>query len=149
MSGRRLGIIEGALVIAALTGFAVYFFLVLRRCGDARDVRRGSFDYRLCGVGGELIARIPIVAPASEPLYSWKLAEGTKPGHNTLKYESRASPSTVRTTLGEFLRHSGFFERSADIDYEWWTDRHTEVGLSIRDATGGSHIEILHNTGSD
>lgn len=60
---RRAGIIAGAVVIAALAGCAAYFFLVLRRCGDVRDVRRGSFDYRLCGVGSELIARVPIVAP--------------------------------------------------------------------------------------
>ena len=133
----------------ALAGCATYFILVLRRCDDVRDVRRGSFDYRLCGVGGELVARMPIVAPASEPLFSWTLAEGTKPGRNLLKYESVAPPSRVRTTLAEYLRGTGFSEKSPDSDYEWWTDRQTELGLSIRGAGGGSHVEILHNTGSD
>ena len=146
---RRAGIIAGAVVIAALAGCAACFFLVLRRCGDVRDVRRGSFDYRLCGVGSELIARVPIVAPASEPLYSWTLADGTKPGRNVLRYESVAPPNAVRTTLAEFLRQTGFSEKSADSDDEWWTDHHTELGLSIRGASGGSHGEILHNTGSD
>ena len=136
-------------MIAALAGCAAYFLLVLRRCGEVRDVRRGSLDYRLCGVGSELIARIPIVASAGEPLYSWTLAEGTKQGRNLLKYESVAPPSTVRTTIAEFLRQTGFSEKSADSDYEWWTDHHTELGLSIQGAGGGSHVEIFHNTGSD
>jgi hypothetical protein len=82
-------------------------------------------------------------------MYSWRLADGTKPGRNVLKYESLASPNTVRATLAEHLRQTGFSERSVESDYEWWTDRHTELGLSIRGASGGSHVEILHNTGSD
>jgi hypothetical protein len=77
------------------------------------------------------------------------LEQGTRPGRTMLKYESVAPPSTVQTTIAEFLRQTGFSEKSADSDYEWWTDRHTEFGLSIRGAGGGSHVEILHNTGSD
>jgi hypothetical protein len=52
-----------------------------------------------------------------------------------------------RTTILGRSQH--VVEKSADSDYEWWTDRHTEFGLSIRGTGGGSHVEILHNTGSD
>lgn len=146
---RRAVIIGGALVIAGLLSCAVYLVAVSRRCDEVRDARRGSFDYRLCGVGNELIARVPIVSPASEPLYSWRLANGTKPGHNQVRYESRDAPATVRAALAAFLRQAGFSERSSDSDYEWWTDHRTEVGLSIRGASAGSRIEVLHNTGND
>ena len=141
--------IAGALVIAGLVSCAVYFVAVSRRCDEVRDARRGSFDYRLCGEGNELIARVPIVSPASEPLHSWRLPDGTKPGHHQVRYESRDAPTTVRTTLAAFLRQAGFSERSSDSDYEWWSDQRTEVGLSIRVASAGSRIEVLHNTGND
>ena len=65
---RRTAIVGGVMVIAELVSCAVYFVAVSRRCDEVRDARRGSFDYRLCGVGSELIARVPIVSPASEPL---------------------------------------------------------------------------------
>jgi hypothetical protein len=53
--------IAGALVIAGMVSCAVYFIAVSRRCDELRDVRRGSLDYRLCGEGNELIARVPIL----------------------------------------------------------------------------------------
>jgi len=146
---RRAAIIGGALVIAGLVLCGVYLVAVSRRCGEVRDAPRGSFDYHLCGVGRELIARVPIVSPAGEPLYSWRLADGTKPGHNQVRYESRDAPATVRAALAAFLHQAGFSERSTDGDYEWWTDHRTEVGLSIRVANAGTRIEVLRNTGND
>lgn len=91
-SARRAAMIAAALVIAGLVSCAVYFVAVSRRCDEFRDARRGSLDYSLCGLGNELIARVPIVSPVSEPLYSWRLPDGTKPGHNQVRYESRDTP---------------------------------------------------------
>jgi hypothetical protein len=148
VSRRWVRAVLGAVAVASV-GCVSFVLLAFRTCDQVRDTRRGSFDYRLCGVGSELIASIPIVAPANEPLYSWTLAEGTQPGRNVLKYESSKPPDTVRTTVEAFLRQAGFSESAAHDDYEWWTDHHTELGLSIRGARDGSRVEVLHNTGSD
>ena len=98
---------------------------------------------------GALIARVPVVAPGNEPLYSSTQADGLAPGHDELRYESLDPPGQVRTALAEYLHRTGFSEQPADDDYEWWTDHHTELGLSIRATQRGSQIEILHNTGND
>jgi len=126
-----------------------YLVLVFHTCDEVRDVPRDSFDYRLCGLGSTLIGRIPVVAPDNEPLYSSTLADGISPGHDELRYESLEPPSQVRTALTEYLRQTGFSEKPADDDYEWWTDHHAELGLLIRAARGGSKVEIVHNTGND
>jgi hypothetical protein len=49
----------------------------------------------------------------------------------------------------ELLRQAGFSDKNVEADYEWWTDRHTELGLAIRAVKGGSQVEVLHNTGND
>ena len=149
MRATRLVFVGGGALMAVLVALAIYVLLVLRRCDEASDVRRGSFDYRLCGVGSTFIATVPIVAVAGEPLYSWRLAEGTKPGYTELKYESVQLPVGVRATLTDFLRRSGFSERSTEGDRNWWADRYSEVGLVVHRVAGGSHVEIVHNTGSD
>jgi hypothetical protein len=142
---RKRSVGVGAVAIA-FGLIASYFVLAFRTCGEVTDVPRGSFDYRL---GGSLIARIPVVAPGNEPLYSSTPADGLALGHDELRYQSLAPPSQVRTTLAEYLRQTGFSEKPTDDDYEWWTDHHTELGLSIRAAQGGSRVEIVHNTGND
>lgn len=147
MRKRWVAVSVGA--VAVLGAFCAYLLLVLRTCDEVRDLARGSFDFTLCGLGGELIARVPVVAASSEPLYSRTLADGLQPGHSGLKYESREPPSTVHTALAAFLRQTGFSEGVADADYEWWTDHHTELGLSIRSANSGSQVEVLHNMGND
>ena len=145
----KVGMLAGVAVIVALVGLAAYVLLVLRRCDHGTDVRRGSFDYRLCGIGGDLIAQVPIVAATGEPTYSWRLAEGTKTGYEVVKYESADAPAAVRMSLADFLRRSGFSATSTDADREWWGDRKTQIGLSVRGVARGSQIEVLHDTGND
>jgi hypothetical protein len=146
---RKRWLAVGLGAVVAFGAFCAYVLLVLRRCDEVRDLPQGSFDYRLCGLGGTLIASVPVVAPVSEPLYSRTLADGLSVGYSVLKYESSQAPSTVHAALAQFLRQAGFTEGVADADYEWWTDQHTKLGLSIRSAQSGSQVEVLHDMGND
>jgi hypothetical protein len=138
------------LAIALITGAGGSdVLLALRTCDEVWNSRRGSLDYHLCGIGGELIAELPIVAPANEPLYSWRLADGTMPGFVKQHYDSSQPPAAVRARLAAFLRQSGFSEGVADAEYEWWTNGHSAMGASVRPVTGGSRVEVLHASGSD
>jgi hypothetical protein len=144
---RWLAVGVGAVVVFG--AFCAHVLLVLRRCDEVRDLPRGSFDYRLCGLGDTLVASVTVVAPVSEPLYTRVLADGLSVGYSVLKYESLEPPAKVHAAMADFLRQKGFTEGVADADYEWWTDQRTRLGLAIRNVQKGSLLEVLHDTGND
>jgi hypothetical protein len=149
MRGRRLAFIIGGLGCLVAFALCAYVIAVWRNCDEAWNVPRGSFRYRLCGLGSELITAVPVDGAVGSPSYSWTLADGTKPGHKMLRYESRQPPDEVRVRLVEFLRRSGFAPKRTDKDYEWWSDSKTELGFAVKSSDGHSRIEVLHDTGLD
>jgi len=129
-------------------GFLGYVVTSLRYCGELRDVSRGSALFRLCSMSSEPIASIPVVDPIRGPTYSRRLADGLKPGLHFLKYDSGRAAPEVRATLEAHLTSRGFSLARREAEHDWWTDRHSEMGLAIR-ATGERtcEVEVIENTG--
>jgi hypothetical protein len=149
MRQRRIALIVGGLGCLVTLGLGAYVIAVSRNCDEAWNVLRGSFRYRLCGMGSELITAIPVVEALAPPTYSWKLADGTKPGHKLLRYDSGQSPEAVRTQLVEFLKHSGFTPKRVEKDHEWWAESTTELSFAVTRSDGHSKVEVLEDTGLD
>lgn len=121
---------------------------VARTCGEVWHVHRGSFEFRLCGLAGDLISSVPIAAPATAPLYSWRRPDGTKPGFTQLDYTSRASPDDLRRALTTFLARAGFRANRKEDGLEWWSTVQGEIGFAVgppRD--GSSPVQVIHSTG--
>ena len=133
-----------------MLGLAGYVVVVLRVCGELSDIGRGSFRFRVCGVGGEPIAAVPVINPRGAATYSRRQADGMKPSVSTLKYGSARPADEVRTALAAFLTGRDFTLARREPDFEWWTDHRSEIGIAAR-AAGDRQcdVEVIHNTGSD
>jgi len=153
MKRGRTGLVAGGVAGVMLLAMALYVIAVLRTCDEGWGVLRGSFAFRLCGVGDEFIASIPTEAAVGDAGYSWTNPDGNKPGRKRLEYETRRAPDEVRAALLEFLRRSGFAPSRREIDknHEWWENRNTWLGIQVKTSEDGhkTHIEVIHNTGLD
>jgi hypothetical protein len=146
---KRIAFLVGGLGCFGAFLVCAYAIAVGRNCHEAWNVSRGSFRYRLCGVSSELIAHIPVEGATAPPAYSWRLADGTKPGHSMVRYESHERPDVLHARVVEFLKGRGFGYRRRDKEHEWWGESRTEVGLAVKSAGARSEVEVLHATGMD
>ena len=125
-----------------------YAVLVTRTCDEIGGVTRGSFPFRLCGLSSEPIAAVPVVAPIASATYSRRLADGMKPGLTGLKYRSTGTVDEIRSALTTFLSSRGFALARREDPFEWWSDKSSEIGFSVRSTGDGrSDVEVIHNTG--
>jgi hypothetical protein len=130
------------LLVLGLVGYGI---VVDRSCGELSDVPRGSFRFRMCRLGTEVIATIPVSDPIGEATYSLRDYDGLKPGVNEMKYASARPPAEVRAVLEAFLAGKGFALARREIDFEWWSDKRTEMAFSIHGRAGrGCDVEVIH-----
>jgi hypothetical protein len=66
-----------------------------------------------------------------------------------LKYASARGPEEVRAALEKFLTSKGFALARRETDFDWWSDKETEMGISVRAAGAGCLVEVMHVTWLD
>ena len=130
-------------------GFVGYGITIDRNCSDLSDVVGGSFRFRLCRLAAEPIGAVPVTEPIGPVSYSRRYHDGTKPGVSDVKYASARSPEEVRAALEKFLTSKGFALARRETDFDWWSDKRTEMGISVRPAGAGCLVEVMHVTWLD
>jgi hypothetical protein len=147
-----------AVVALVALGLVAYAFAQLRTCDEVSQVGRRSYQYRLCNVDKEFISKVPVVAPVDEPRFSWRYADGMKPGRWRLEYQSHSVPADVRAAVQSGLESAGFalqrgeaMRKELGEGYEWWFDGHSAIGLALTPGAGGNgtKVDVFHNTGHD
>lgn len=147
-----------AAVALVVVGVAAVALAQLGTCDEVSLVRRRSYEFLLCGTADELIAKIPVVGPADEPLFSWRYADGMKPGLWRLEYESRSTSAEIRAALQPLLAARSFAPLRGEViakelgaGYDWWADGRSWLGVALTPATGGkgTKVNVVHNTGHD
>ena len=154
----RRGRTAVAVVATVLLGCLAYALAQVRTCDGASKVARGSYQFRLCDISSEFIGKLPVIEPADEPRFSWRYADGTKPGRWRLEYHSQSTPAAVRTGLQPVFESAGFsplrgeaMQKELGEGYEWWFDGHSAVGFALTPEAGGTgtKVDVFHNTGHD
>ena len=157
MFGRRVRAAVAVLAAVAL-GCLAYALAQLRTCDEVAQVGRGSYQYRLCDISSKFIGTLPVIEPTDEPRFSWRYADGMKPGRWRLEYRSQSTPAAVRSALQPVFERAGFslqrgeaMQKELGEGYQWWFDGHSAVGLALTPEAGGTgtEVEVFHNTGHD
>lgn len=131
-------------------GFVGYGITVDRNCSEISDVPRGSFRFRLCRLANDPIGALPVTAPIGIVTYSRRYHDGLKPGVSDMRYASARTPEVVRAALETFLAGQGFALARRETDFDWWSDKRTEMGISVRAMAGrGCQVEVIHVTEFD
>jgi|SRR5881394_8512 len=128
--------------IVAVVGYVIFS---LRECQELWNVRRGSALFRLCGMGSEPIAAVPVTEPVGEVGYARRMRDGEKPTVMSVDYASAASEAAIRGALTAFLAAKGFALARREDRYEWWSDGHGHIGFQIRAEDGGKNlVDVMH-----